>query len=90
MTESVTFDIDDKNLTQNIENGVNVDLQRRAALFAEEVRFALESHGLVVEQLTPLRVRIEYPKAIKTHASLVIDGAMLRNALILSEFKPEL
>ena len=89
MTESVTFDIDDKNLTQNIENGVNVDLQRRAALFAEEVRFALESHGLVVEQLAPLRVRIDYPKAIKAHVSLVIDGAMLRNALILSEFKPE-
>jgi hypothetical protein len=90
MSESVTFDIDDKNLTQNIENGVNADLQRRAALFAEEVRFALESHGIVVAQVTPLRVRIVYPRAIKTHVAFVIDGAMLRNALILSEFKSEL
>jgi len=41
----------------------------------------------VVEQLSPTRIRVIYPKSLRVHASFVIDGAKIRNGLALSRLE---
>ena len=69
------------------EDTVDVSLRERATNFAEELRRALGKKGLVVEQLSPVRIRVVYPKSLKVHAALVIDGAVIRNGITLSKFE---
>ena len=44
-------------------------------------------NGLVVEQLSPTRIRVVYPKSLKVHAAFVIDRAVIRNGITLSRFE---
>jgi len=87
MTESVTFDVVDDELAANSAGNASSDLRGKAIKFAEELRSALGKKGLVVEQLTPTRIRVIYPKALRVHASFVIDGAKIRNGLALSRLE---
>ena len=85
MTESVTFDVIDDELAANLAG--SGDLQGKAIKFAEKLRSALGKNGLVLEQLSPTRIRVIYPKSLRVHASFVIDGAKIRNGLALSRLE---